>query len=1208
MDKRLSGRDELITRMKHEMLGPGSELCGVDLDQEIISGSPLQRYCVGILYPQKNTLDLEDDDLEGINKSDKEEQINEEEKVEKNLIKTENDKKGSFMADSEDSMDENVSMATKLLPSSMGFTFISKKKLTRIKVESSFATYRKAIVPDCKIRIPEKLSEGFSVPEVFSTYFTYDVETRILQLVSSFEKKQIHYWYENDQADDGTFKNYAYKMLELLKSGYVREPKKYVSEVCFDKSDYFKGDEYFNDTEVSVSALRHKLVGGFYSYTLMLVNHATGKATPKNTIFQPEMIVTTDDNEELIFSDYDDMNLSKDYDEEEASNSLLYRKHKKYGTGLGVSVNWDIKDGKGCIWTDFFPQVEVPQMEFSVDDKYDVDNDVFSMKYLSDLDDADSKHKLKKLQSLASGYKAWIEEIEEESKKLDKQYTDAARRHITNCYFCVERIRKGIELLETNPLAWNAFELANRAMYMQRVHVGVQAKFEESYPDNEELGDILDQMDYYEEPDVHKWRPFQLAFLLMSIPSMVDDSLENEERNLVDLIWFPTGGGKTEAYLGLTAFTIFYRRLAYKETSSGTTVIMRYTLRLLAAQQFTRASTLICACEFIRQEGKQKRSTYPKYDLGDEEISIGLWIGGSHTPNKNKEAKACYEELAKATNKNLSYVKDQHNKFQVLKCPWCGTKLVRDVNSENKLIGRWGYHMVAGKSFEMSCTHDDCVFSNKLPLQVVDEELYKNPPTLLFATVDKFAMLPWYQETGSFFAVDTDNRAPELIIQDELHLISGPLGSMVGLYETAIDYLCSKKGVSPKIIASTATICRAKEQCSSLYNREVFQFPPQGIDEADSFFARAAKPEEKNGRMYVGLMPSGKTKAMMESRILASLLQIVKESDWDDEVKDAFWTLTTYFNSLKELGKCSTIVQNDVRDNIERMAHRNLYAGGKRIILSADELTSRVSTTELNQTLNKLEKIKYSKENWDNKIYAVNLLLATNMISVGIDVDRLNVMVLLGQPKLTSEYIQASSRVGRKYPGVVFTQYDGARSRDRSHYEQFKSYHESFYRYVEPTGVTPFSEPARKRALHAVIVSLLRHNHFPSDEDISMFKKDENIELLETITSYITDRMEAINSRLSYEIEDETENVKNEIDIIYDKIDFLAEQTEHQYLEYGNIIGRRRPEYKRIMKPYGIDEEELYTFNTMTSMRNVESTVNVNVVILEGEDENEEAY
>ena len=216
------------------------------------------------------------------------------------------------------------------------------------------------------------------------------------------------------------------------------------------------------------------------------------------------------------------------------------------------------------------------------------------------------------------------------------------------------------------------------------------------------------------------------------------------------MIWFPTGGGKTEAYLGLTAFTIFYRRLNHLEESDGTTVIMRYTLRLLAAQQFTRASTLICACEYIRRDCLEKKPKYKRYELGTNPITIGLWIGDKHTPNRNKKAD---EELSyltqKATPANLREMKDYHNKFQVLKCPWCGTKLVKDTDGK-RMIGDFGYRMRKGGHFELFCPQYDCFFgvAGILPIQVVDEELYLNPPTLLFGTVDKFAMLPWRKEIG----------------------------------------------------------------------------------------------------------------------------------------------------------------------------------------------------------------------------------------------------------------------------------------------------------------------------------------------------------------------------------------------------------------------------------------------------------------------------
>lgn len=1203
----LDARKELIDSMKKEMLGPGSEPRCIDIEHEIISTRPETRYCVGVLYPQNNTMKVEDDSLESEDIGSKEEISEEIKSPDLEEIKVEDilEKKGT--ADMEDGIDENVSMSTKLLPSSMGMTFISNKLINEIRVRYKCATYRKALMTDCKFEVTDEENESIRMSSSIGKFFSHNKTQKTVSIVEGIDKKRLRDLYEKEDIDDG-FRSLAFKLVEFLKGGYVRVPHEGEYIVTFNDGDYFHPEENLDELPIKICALRHKLKSEYYSYTVMMINSNEGKPNGTNCVFQPELEITTENNGDLSFCDYAELSSLESLDHEEKSNALLYRNKKNYSTGLGVAVNWNVNDeGKGTLKTDYFPMVEVPQMEFGVSEKYNVPQQCFSMKYLSDLVDDDKKNKIELLKKLVIGYSVWIDELKQKMKELDYVYNETAKNHIDNCSMCFCRMKNGLEILEKDDVAWDAFSLANRAMYMQRVQIGIQSNYENVYPDDEEYGEHLSEINYKLLEDTSFWRPFQLAFLLMSIKSISDN---NEDRDIVDLIWFPTGGGKTEAYLGLTAFTIFYRRLVYNAKAGGTTVIMRYTLRLLAAQQFTRAATLICACEYIRKDGKRAKSQYKQYELGDDKITIGLWIGGEHTPNRLKGtydspgAREHLDALLKANVKNLRHEKDRHNKFQVLKCPWCGTKLVKDISEKGKLIGEWGYHMTGSKKFYISCTQEGCPFESELPLQIVDEELYKNPPTLLFATVDKFALLPWYSEIGRFFAVGMDNRTPELIIQDELHLISGPLGSMVGLYESVVDYLCSRKGIKPKIIASTATICRAKEQCSALYNRDVFQFPPQGIDEDDSFFAKSASVKEKHGRVYIGLLPAGKTKAMMQSRVIAGIMQSIQESDRDDSIKDSYWTLTTYFNSLKELGKCSTIVQNDVRDNIRRIAYRNIYVNGIRNVLRPDELTSRVSTTELNLTLDKLEKNHYTsdKEEAKKKGYASNILLATNMISVGIDVDRLNVMVMMGQPKLTSEYIQASSRVGRKYPGVVFTVYDSARSRDRSHYEQFKNYHESFYKYVEPTGVTPYSEPARNRALHAVVISFLRHGlELQSDEAISTFDKIELQEKLESISDYIIERIKKINDRLEFEVDSDLCETRDEIDVIYEKIDMLAKQTHNVGLEYGNIMGfmPKNEDHLRLMRPFGVDNDDSMTFDTLTSMRNVDTPVNVSVVILE---------
>lgn len=504
----------------------------------------------------------------------------------------------------------------------------------------------------------------------------------------------------------------------------------------------------------------------------------------------------------------------------------------------------------------------------------------------------------------------------------------------------------------------------------------------------------------------------------------------------------------------------------------------------------------------------------------------------------------------------------------------------------------------------MFCPHEDCAFTKRLPIQIIDDELYETPPTLLFGTVDKFAMLPWDGRIGAFFGAGKENRTPELIIQDELHLISGALGTVVGLYETAVDAICGQKGVYPKIIASTATIRRAKEQCSVLYNREVVQFPAPGLDAEDSFFAKEAVIDYSKGvygRKYVGIMPSGKTKAMTEIRAMAALMQKVYTMDIPEEVKDKLWTLTVYFNSLKDLGKASTLVDDDVKDFIIRTANRMFT--GRRLIVSADELTSRVSTTELNETLDKLEKIEYSKENVAAKRYASNVLLATNMISVGIDVARLNVMLMIGQPKLTSEYIQASSRVGRSFPGVVFVQYDATKSRDRSHYERFRSYHESFYRFVEPTGATPFSRPARERALHAVLVSMIRQMAgMREDKDAINFDEEYFAETIKEIEAFVTERVTGINDRSEGQAKDDIDEIRREIKEFFDfwqsDVNECNEANPSVPLYFGRrfMVNPPTGDTRRLLKPYGSTGKD-NAIATLTSMRNVDTPVLGSIVI-----------
>ena len=1218
----IDAREEYIKIIKSELLGPGSEFSLPDIEHELISSTPTSRYSVGILFPQGNQMNQDNDETvplpEAEGSTDKEESDAEAE-IQTEPVQESRKHVSEFDETADENLDEEIGMSMQYMPSSMGITFLIKGNADIIKGKVTFATYRKALITDCAIPYTPADPEHYAVPSELAHKMSFDKNTGTMKLLTQIKAKEVRDIFEKDTIPENEYqilKQIAYRFVDYCNAGYVRVPHE-ISEFILDfsKGEYVDAEpnRELDGTSAKIVALRTKVSDDIWSVTVMLVNELEEvPAKAIHCIFQSRIEINTHNN---CFS-FVESNPNPDIhlmDEEECSLELLYRHKKIYGTGLGTSVDWDIDEqGKGSVWNDFFPIEEIPAMNFSLPKNKVITNNELSMKYLSDLNSIDKDTKISSMYSLVDLYKSWVVDLEKTASLLDTKYISAASKNIAECRRAYERMYAGIKTLKEDETAYKAFLLANRAMFMQRVHITMQSdmakKSADRYPGDDEISVWLRSVDYYKEDDANcRWRPFQIAFLLMDINSIVYD--DSPERNIVDLIWFPTGGGKTEAYLGLTAFAIFYRRLTHSKEAAGTTVIMRYTLRLLAAQQFTRAATLICACEYIRQQCEKKHRKYPIYSLGKESISIGLWIGGTHIPNRNEGKNSASYHLEKLKNVSKHYYvrseKERHNKFQVLKCPWCGTKMVKD-DRNNKLVGEWGYNMGSGKHFYMFCPQEDCDFTNKLPIQIIDDELYRNPPTLLFGTVDKFAMMPWDGRIGAFFGIGSNNRAPELIIQDELHLISGALGTVVGIYETAVDGICGQKGVYSKIIASTATIRRAKEQCSVLYNREVVQFPAPGLDAEDSFFARESTIDYEKGiygRKYIGIMPSGKTKAMTEIRMMAALMQKAYTMDMPDEIKDKFWTLTVYFNSLKDLGKASTLVDDDVKDFIIRTANRMFTT--RRLIVRADELTSRVSTTELNETLDKMEKIEYSKENMEAKQYASSVLLATNMISVGIDVARLNVMLMVGQPKLTSEYIQASSRVGRSFPGLCFIQYDATKSRDRSHYERFRSYHESFYRFVEPTGATPFSKPARERALHAVLTAMIRQREeWKDDKDAQKFDMGNLEKSISEIQEFILSRIKSINARSENQLKDDIEDVRSEMQEFFEKWQELVEECNQDGGKIPIYFGRRfmvsppNSEERRLLRQYNSAGRDT-AVDTLTSMRNVDAPVTGSVVIWE---------
>ena len=1211
----IAARSAYIAALRAALLGPGAEGTLPDAAHELIDTSPISQYSIGILFPQEHPAYHDSDAALSFDTGAS---------ADMGRASVSRYRKGAPEEGADESLDDALNMSTQYTPSSMGMTFLVRGACSAVRGKVSYAAYRRARPTDC--RVPCTLPAGYVMTEEYTALVSYDRDAGVLHLkraITEDEQKVLLQKNPAGHEGDETLRACLRRLYICQRQGYVREPH---TPPAFTAD--FSGGQDAVQTALQTSgtapahivALRKRLGEHLWSVTVMLVNaqHMEGAegARPASCLFQPHLEIDTQQND-FVLVDSGSLIDPCGMNEEDDALALLYRHKKSYGAGLGTAVDWAVDEaGYGRIWTDFFPAVQVPPMDFSLPPNGRIQENELSMKYLSDLTAAHKEEQLASLCALTDLYAEWIAAQRTQAQTLAPRYTAAAARHIDGCMCACARMRAGLRTLRQNAAAYAAFTLANRAMFMQRLHGAAQEKMAavraDRYPDDADIAAWLSAMDYRAASDEKaRWRPFQIAFFLMNIDAITDPTAP--ARDLIDLIWFPTGGGKTEAYLGLTAFTIFYRRLAYPGEADGTAVIMRYTLRLLAAQQFTRAATLICACELIRRDTGLAPTCAPVYPLGSAPISIGLWIGGMHTPNTvgGKDGAAEHlDALLKSTPQNVRSEKEWHYKFQVLKCPWCGTKLVQDTDCQQHLIGAWGCRIDAAQQhFSMYCPHPHCPFHDVLPIQVVDEELYRTPPTLLFGTVDKFAMLPWNGQIGAFFATDSTNRTPELIIQDELHLISGALGTMVGLFETAVDALCAQKGIAPKIIASTATIRHAKEQCAALYNRDVAQFPPPGLCAADSFFAKESvlAPERGvYGRVYVGFMPSGKTRAMLEVHAVAALLQCIAAADLPEEVKDKFWTLTVYFNSLKDLGSASSLIADDVTDKMRDIAMR--LGMPRRTPLRMNELTSRVSMTELGETLDQLERITYTAANRQRHRYASDLVLATNMISVGIDVARLNVMLMEGQPKLTSEYIQASSRVGRSHPGLVFVQYDAARSRDRSHYEQFCAYHASFYRFVEPTGATPFSRPARARALHSVLIALLRQREgLISDASATDFDAHAFADTIADIEAFIIKRAEGIEARLGGAAGANVHELRAEIRAFFALWQRLAKESREtapdKKLYFGRRFMRKPPTAgaRRLLRQYKSEGDDP-AIETLTSMRSVDTGARGSVLIWEDSD------
>ncbi|WP_025850927.1 helicase-related protein [Paenibacillus ehimensis] len=851
--------------------------------------------------------------------------------------------------------------------------------------------------------------------------------------------------------------------------------------------------------------------------TISLINRTeVARHTPLESIclFQAAFkvqVVTPDQSPSIL--PYPEMADLKALDDEERSIALLYRKTKTFAVGHGCAADWSevINDKVNTVQTSFLPSYETKSMtpDIKRDDGTDI---VVSMKDLAGLNP--NQDGFEQLEEIVCLYEKWIEIRWKDASKLDCTLFSTAERNLQECDKCVKRMRKGLEYLK-KPEVSHAFRLANQAMLLQQLVGG-------SLRTAEVIDETIRFSSPYLIPDLTampnnkgKWRAFQIAFILMAMESAAES--DSTERETVELIFFPTGGGKTEAYLGLSAFSIFMRRLKNK-ADAGVHVLMRYTLRLLTADQFQRASRLICSMEYIRRQHEEH--------LGSDEFSIGIWLGGDTTPNNHTKAKSQLTELRSG--------KSNVNPFLITSCPWCGAKMGKLSSNQNKSTTTkgnkrstknknqsqtnftvHGYRVADGKII-IHCTDNECPFSEKLPVYVVDDDIYEKRPTFIIGTIDKFAQLAWNSQPRAIFGLGKDgtriSSPPGLIIQDELHLISGPLGSMSGIFEVLIEELCTdyrtNKGIKPKIVCSTATIRRYQKQILDIYARtEVALFPAPGLDADDSFFATYAR--DKNGelmpgRKYVGLNAPGLgSMQTLQVRSLTSLLQAPVAMN--EQERDPWWTLLIFFNSLRELGTTVTLLQSDIPNHLKVIKNReDLDYKELRHLNKVKELTSRLSSDEVASAINELKTEIGSGT-------VTDVCLASNIIEVGVDIDRLSLMAVVGQPKTTAQYIQVTGRVGRRWyerPGLVVTVYSASKPRDRSHFEKFRSYHEKLYEQVEPTSVTPFSPAVVDRMLHAVMVGYVRQfGHTDEVDSPSPVPED----LLAQLKEIICNRVKSID-------------------------------------------------------------------------------------------------
>jgi hypothetical protein len=1183
-------REIFVDTIQETLIGPKFDGFGISKEEELISMNPVKQYYSGILFSSAFS------NSEAVNEEDsRDEEVGEletEDEFEDEVIAViPNDEQDGKIDESKDDQESANLRFQSYFPTKFGMVFALENSATTLDIVLDYATYEKTTERKIKISLEEWqglktalniLNHDTIIVEDFGNGVFAENRFEYVDGILTFNYTPPEHIYLSSKKYKGIL-NQAFGTLLGLKSKlinqlcatkiYKRQPQIWVSQIQLIDQDIVI-------PETNLRLYSKVIENNGKNIVKLLVQNICDVASKsyKNCYFQVQLMAVSSQ-----LTDYKKQANSL-IDQDFATVDYQYQDLKTYGKGVSCAVSWNLEEAEKSIKTTFLPQEEIKNFSNAPNRALGEANvsDIFKLKNLSIWTSFTKDQIIKDLNKFANIYNDW--QIDQESKANG----DVIGSQITqNQSEAVDRLKRNIAYLNENDQVFKSFQLANTAMMIQMV-IAKDIRFAKGRDFNELAGNdasLFNNIEFFKNYDNRNepiYRPFQLAFLLMNIEPTFDKE-SNDRNEIVDLIWFPTGGGKTEAYLALTALTIIERRLHNAGIdTNGVSVMMRYTLRLLTAQQFERATFLICALEFLRKKLEGS-------GLGNEEITIGMWVGGSTTPNKLKELGEDYKWRRLFETQNLAEAK-RANRFPISYCPWCGCDLLTEKEGNFERGFEKNMHGQTIIGLEVFCVNDACHFERSLPISFIDDELYNKPPTLLFATVDKLVRLSHKNEASNLF------KSPlpiDLIIQDELHLLTGPLGSLTGLYELAIEQLCNRDGRRPKIVASTATTRNTSSVIKAMYGRDLNVFPAQGVRFDDNFFSYLDRDPK---RKHLGVMPTGKTSALTEIKIVEALyeakvkllkyfliekgvnildidqlVEALNSSEFKVDV-DPYWTFVFYYNNLRDLGRSKSRVSIDFTQQIEglfeKQGFEKILKFVHRYIFSRTvEFTSRQESGQIKGLLTRTEQsVTFNRNEIEGNHYiyeqdgSIDLALASNMFSVGIDVTRLNLMMMVGQPGSVAEYIQASSRVARREKGLVINLLNPMRSRELSIFEDYKAFHTSYYKNVEPLSITPFTEMAIDKLMNAVLVAYARSVH--------------DVNNVQGYNQTIKDELKVLIHNASRPLTVE------QIDYIDHKLDLLGlEWVQGQSNGNSNITKRR------------FRENEPYLFDLMHSLRDIDEDV-----------------